>query len=138
MRKQNLVACFAIAALLLGSASSVFGQTAGAGTISGTITDQQSAVVPDASVTVHNVDTNVDRAFTSNGAGIYTAPFLQPGHYEVTVSKTGFAKLVRKDLRLDVGQTLTIDFQMPVQTTQETVTVTTENPLVDTEKTDVS
>src|SRR5215475_1573392 len=129
MRKQNLIACLAIAGLLLGSASSVFGQAAGAGTINGTISDQQSAVVPDATVTIHNVETNVDRAFTSNGAGIYTAPFLQPGHYEITVGKTGFTKVVRKDLTLSVGQTLTIDFQLPVQSTQETVTVTTENPL---------
>src|SRR5262249_31569981 len=133
MRTQNPIAWVAILALLLGSAGAAFGQAAGAGTISGTLTDQQGAVVPDASVTVHNVDTNVDRAFTSNGAGIYTAPFLQPGHYEITISKTGFAKVTRKDLILSVGQTLTIDFQLPVQSTQETVTVTTENPLVDTE-----
>jgi len=138
MRTQNLIASFAILALLLGSAGAAFAQTAGAGTITGTITDQQGAVVPEASITIHNIDTNVDRAFTTNGAGIYTAPFLQPGRFDITVVKTGFAKLIRKDLTLVVGQTLTIDFQMQVQTTQETVTVTTENPLVDTEKTDVS
>ncbi len=46
--------------------------------------------------------------------------------------------MLRKDLRVDVGQTLTIDFRVTVQTTQETVTVTAENPLIDTEKTDVS
>jgi hypothetical protein len=136
MRTQNRIALAALIALLAGSVA--FAQTSGAGTIAGTLTDPQGAVVPEASVTIHNVDTNVDRAFTSNGAGIYTAPFLQPGRYEVTVAKPGFAKLVRKDLRLDVGQTLTIDFQLPVQSTQESVTVTTENPLVDTEKTDVS
>src|SRR5581483_7047175 len=143
MRTQKAIAGVAITALviglvLLGSTAPAFAQAAGAGTINGTITDQQSAVVPEATITIHNVDTNVDRAFTSNGAGIYTAPFLQPGRYEITVAKAGFAKLVRKDLTLSVGQTLTIDFQMPVQSTQETVTVTTENPLVDTEKTDVS
>ena len=44
----------------------------------------------------------------------YFAPFLQPGRYEVTASKAGFAKVVRKDLTLDVGQTLTIDFAMPL------------------------
>jgi hypothetical protein len=120
------------------SSSTVFGQTAGAGTITGTLTDQQNAVVPDASVTVHNTDTGIDRATSTNGSGIYVAPFLPPGHYEVTASKTGFAKLIRKDLTLDVGQIMTIDFHMPVRTTQETVTVSAENPLVDTEKTEVS
>ncbi|MBZ5601246.1 MAG: TonB-dependent receptor [Acidobacteriia bacterium] len=143
MRTQKGIAGVAIAALvvgllLLGSTAPAFAQAAGAGTINGTITDQQNAVVPEATITIHNVDTNVDRAFTSNGAGIYTVPFLQPGRYEVSVSKTGFAKLIRKDVTLTVGQTLTLDFQMPVQSTQESVTVTTENPLVDTEKTDVS
>ncbi len=143
MRKQiraaeSAITLLVFATLLLVSASAAYGQAAGAGTITGTILDQQSAVVPEATITVHNVETNVDRTFTSNGAGLYTAPFLQPGHYDITVNKTGFAKVARKDLTLTVGQTLTIDFQMPVQTTQETVTVTTENPLVDTEKTDVS
>jgi hypothetical protein len=113
-------------------------QTAGTGTISGTLTDPQGALLPDASVLIHNVETGVDRAVGSNGAGIYVAPFLQPGVYDVTVSKPGFAKMLRKDLRLDVGQNLTIDFRVTVQTTQETVTVTAENPLIDTEKTDVS
>ena len=138
MRIQNPIAWVAILALLCGSAGSAFGQAAGAGTISGTVTDPQGGVVPEATITVHNVDTNVDRSISSNGAGIYAAPFLQPGRYEVNVSKSGFAKVVRKDVTLTVGQTLTLDFQLPVQTTQETVTVTTENPLVDTEKTDVS
>jgi Carboxypeptidase regulatory-like domain/TonB dependent receptor len=113
-------------------------QTAGTGTISGTLTDPQGALLPEATVLIHNVETGVDRQVASNGAGIYVAPFLQPGVYDVTVSKPGFAKMLRKDLRVDVGQTLTIDFRVAVQTTQETVTVTAENPLIDTEKTDVS
>ncbi len=119
-------------------AASAFAQTSGAGTITGTIADQQNAVVPDAAIVIHNVDTNVDRGFVSNGAGIYTAPFLQPGRYEVTVSKPGFAKLVHKDLVLAVGQTLTVDFQLPVQTSAEAVTVTAETPVIDPEKTAVS
>src|SRR5580704_16510850 len=101
------------AALAVACCSSAFGQAAGAGTITGTLTDQQNAVVPDAAVTVHNSDTGIDRATTTNGAGLYVAPFLPPGHYDVTAAKPGFATLVRKDLTLDVGQTLTIDFHMP-------------------------
>ncbi|HLJ46891.1 MAG TPA: TonB-dependent receptor [Bryobacteraceae bacterium] len=124
-----LIACFSHAA---------FGQTAGAGTITGTLTDQQSAVVPEASVVIHNTDTGVDRTVASNGAGLYYVTFLQPGHYQITATKPGFAKVVRKDLLLQVGQTLTIDIQMPLQTTQETVTVAGEEPLVDTEKTELS
>ncbi len=128
----------AVAVLLAGSGAAAYAQTAGAGGITGTVTDATKAVVPDATVVIHNVDTGADRSVTTNGAGIYVAPFLQPGHYEVTASKPGFAKLVRPDLDLQVGQTMTIDFQMPVQATQETVTITGTGALLDTEKTELS
>ncbi len=113
-------------------------QSAGAGTISGTLTDPNGGVIPDAKITIHNVDTGIDRAVTTNGAGLYTVPFLQVGNYEVTAEKTGFSKVVRKDLTLQVGQTLTIDLQLQVQSTAEAVTVTGEAPIVDPTKTDVS
>jgi hypothetical protein len=120
------------------TASAAFAQSSGSGTLTGTVTDPNGGAVPAASVLVHNTGTNSDRSLQSNDAGLYSASFLQPGNYEVTVSKTGFATVVRKDLTLQVGQTLSIDFKMQVQTTQTTVTVTGEAPIVDTEKTDVS
>lgn len=113
-------------------------QTAAAGTITGTVTDQSGAAVPEASVVAHNSVTGMDRTVTTNGSGVYTATFLQPGPYEVTVAKTGFAKLVRKDLTLQVGQTLAIDFNLPVQSNQDAVTVNADAPVVDTEKTEQS
>jgi len=135
--------CRAVSALVLFSATLTFGvranaQTAAAGTISGTITDSSGAVVPAATVIVHSTDTGVDRTTSTNSDGIYNATFLTPGHYDVTVNKTGFAKIVREGLTLEVGQTLTISLQMPVKTTQATVTVTGEGPVVDTEKTEQS
>jgi hypothetical protein len=125
-------------AFLVGGANAAFAQSAGSGTITGTITDPKGAAIPDGSVTVHNSDTNADRTVNSNETGLYTVPFLQPGHYEITVSKMGFAKVVRKDLSLQVGQTLSVDLALPLQSTTETVTVSGEAPLVDPEKTDVS
>ena len=124
--------------ILLSSATGSAWAQAGAGTIAGTLTDPNGAVIPDAKVTVHNVETGIDREVTTNGAGLYTVPFLQPGTYEVTAVKPGFAKLVRKDLTVQVGQTLTVDFKMPIQSTSETVTVTGEASIVDPSKTDVS
>jgi hypothetical protein len=135
MSRTNLLAFVTVAVLTAGAS---FAQTAGAGTITGVLTDQSGAAVPAASVLVHSTDTGIDRTTTSNDAGIYFTTFLQPGHYEVSVSKAGFAKLIRKDLLLQVGQTLSIDFSMPVQTTQEQVTVTAQEPLIDTEKTEQS
>ena len=122
--------------LMLNSTASA--QTAAAGSITGTIVDSSGAVVPEASVVVHSGDTGVDRSTATNSSGIYNATFLPPGHYVLTVNKSGFAKVVREDLTLEVGQTLTISLQLPVKTTQETVTVTGEGPVVDTQKTEQS
>jgi hypothetical protein len=136
--KKLTTRLFAIPALLICIAAVAFAQTTGAGTITGTVTDATGAIVPGAGILVHNLDTGIDKALTSNEAGIYVATFLQPGHYEVTVNKTGFAKVVRTALTLQVGQVLTIDMQLPVQGSTETVTVTGAASIVDTEKTDNS
>lgn len=115
-----------------------FCQTAGSATITGTVTDPSGSVVPGASVTIRDTDTGIERKTATTDAGIYTAAFLQPGHYEVGVSKTGFTTVLRKDLSLQVGQTLSVDLSMTVQSTQAEVTVTGEAPVVDPEKTEVS
>ena len=111
-------------------------QSAGSGTITGTLTDALGAVIPDAKVLIHSVDTGTDRDVTSNGSGIYVAAFLQPGKYDVRVTKPGFAKLERTGLTLEVGRTLTLDFSLPIQSGSETVTVTGEAPILDPSKTE--
>ncbi|MBV8847750.1 MAG: TonB-dependent receptor [Bryobacterales bacterium] len=125
-------------AFLLSASRVSLAQTAGSAMIQGTVKDPTGAVVPAATVLVHNKDTNVDREVHSNEAGIYVASFVPPGPYEITVTKTGFVKYVRQDLSLQVGQTMTVDIQMQVQAATDTVTVTGEAPIVDPEKTDVS
>ena len=125
-------------ALLICLTGLAFGQAAGSATITGTLTDPSGSVVPGAAVSVRNTDTGIDRSTESSDAGRYVAPFLQPGHYEVRATKTGFAGVLRKDLTLQIGQTLTVDFSMNLQTTQELVTVTGEAALVDAEKTEQS
>ena len=65
-------------------------QTAGAGSIAGTVTDSNRAIVPGASVTVTNIDTGVSHAYTTNTSGLYVAPFLQPGHYKVDATASNF------------------------------------------------
>jgi hypothetical protein len=127
-----------IVAMVALTGISALAQTAGAGTITGVLTDPSGAPVPGATVVITNKDTGIDRNTTSNDSGIYNAAFLQPGHYEINLSKTGFASILRKDLTLQVGQTMSMDFKFQVQTTSTTLTVTGEAPIVDTEKTDVS
>jgi hypothetical protein len=123
--------------MLLGIAGVTFGQTT-SGTITGTVVDAKGAAMAGASVAIHNDDTGVDTPTKTNDAGIYTAPLLPPGTYDVTASQTGFGTVEHKSLTLQVGQTLRIDVEMPVASQQSLVTVTTEAPLIETEKTEQS
>lgn len=135
---RGFLSCCAVLMLMAGMAVSSHAQAAGSGTITGTVTDTSKSVVPNASVTIRNTDTGIVRTLQSNSAGIYTAPFLQPGHYEVNITASGFGTVDQKNLTLQVGQTLTIDGSLPVASAQSTVTVSSEPPLLDPERTDVS
>jgi hypothetical protein len=127
-----------VAILMLGVAIHSYAQGAGTAEIRGTITDPARAVVPDAAVVVRDVDTGAERNLTTNADGIYLAPLLQPGRYEVMVTKQGLATVKRENLVLEVGQILVVDLSLPLKTTQESITVTDETGLVETEKFDVS
>lgn len=118
--------------------ASAFAQTSGVGNINGLITDNTGAAIPNAPVVVINNDTGITRNFTTNGNGSFSAPFLQPGHYEVIAGGGSFAKVDRKNLVLTVGQQLTVDVALPAGSVTTEVVVTSESPLLDTEKTEVS
>ena len=124
--------------LILTLGGAAWGQITGSGLIGGTITDPNGAIVPGVSLVIKNLGTGTELPLSSNEVGIYTAPFLQPGRYEITASKPGFAKVVRTGITLQVGQTLTVDLSMPIQATQESVTVTGDADIVDTSKTEMS
>ena len=109
------VRVWSIALLLVLSSTLAFGQAAGSGTITGTITDPSGATVPKATIILHNADTGAERRTETSDSGVYVANFLQPGHYEVRAEKAGFASILRKDLTLQVGQTLSVDLAMKVE-----------------------
>src|SRR6266850_90700 len=131
------VASLAILLLLGGFSATAFAQ-GGTGTITGTVIDPKGLSVPDAKVSVLNTETGIDRSLATTDAGVYTATFLQPGHYQVSVAKDGFSTWVRKDLTLQVGQTLTIDAPLTVGTSVSQVTVTGEAPLIEPDRTEQS
>jgi hypothetical protein len=116
----------------------VSAQTSGNGNLNGTLTDQSGAAVPNATVVVLNTETGVSRTLTTNGEGLFQATFLLPGHYEVTAGGNGFGKVDRKNLVLTVGQVLTVDITLPPASVSTEVIVTSESPLVDTDKTEVA
>jgi len=129
---------FLCSLLLLAGVLPAIAQTAATGTISGTVTDANKAVVSGASVKIKNIDTGIERAQSTNSDGIYVTPFLQPGHYTVTATAAGFGTVQRPNLVLTVGQTLTADAVLPLASVSSEVVVTSEAPLLDTEKTEAS
>jgi Carboxypeptidase regulatory-like domain len=110
MRLKVLVGTLAI--FLCGFAT-VFGQEF-RGTITGTVTDPQGAIIPGASVTVKNQETNVTNNVTANDEGSFTVPFLTPGKYSVSVTSSGFKTSVRENIELKVDDRLTLDFQLEI------------------------
>ena len=136
LRRVRL-AGLAVVVLLAGFVSSAFGQAATA-TITGTVTDAQGAAMVGATVVLRNNDTGVERTFGANEVGLYRALLLPVGSYDVTASQTGFATVQRLGVRVQVGQVIRIDIEMPVAAQQALVTVTAETPVLETEKTENS
>jgi hypothetical protein len=100
--------------------------------------DPSQAVIAGAMVTVANVDTGIMHTYKSDSAGLYVAPFLQPGHYKVNATATGFSGVEAKNLTLLVGQVLTIDLTMGVESAATTVEVSSETPILNIGQTEVS
>jgi hypothetical protein len=135
---KRLFALASATALAVCAVLPINAQTAGNGTISGTVTDSSGAIVPNAPVVITDTDTGVSRSIVTDGSGAYTATFLQPGNYEVVLGGGSFAKVDRKNLVLTVGQTLTVDAALPAGSVATEMTVTSESPILDPQKTEVS
>jgi hypothetical protein len=100
------------------------------GTILGRVVDASAQLVPGAIVSVVNEATNVTVEVISNDEGNYSVPLLLPGRYTVSVSQTGFKKVVRSGIVVQVQGRVVVDFQLEVGELAESVTVTEETPLL--------
>src|SRR5438094_917082 len=93
----------AMALALLGPwTHSVVAQVSGA-TLTGVVTDEQGGPVPDAAVKIKNLGTGVTREVRTNSDGLYSAPNLNPGSYDVTISAKGFQNVVQHSVTLNGG-----------------------------------
>src|SRR5271163_3499941 len=107
--------------LLLVTVSACFAQSTA--TLSGVVTDPTGAVVPGAQVIVHSLATGLDRQLVTDNAGLYVAPSLVPGDYQVQVKASGFSLYTVKSVTLEVDQRVTVNMALALSTAGETVQV---------------
>jgi hypothetical protein len=102
------------------------------GSITGQITDESGAVMPGVSVDATNTATGQTRNAVTGADGFYTIPLVQPGTYEVKATLSGFKPVVRQNITVSVGDTSRVDMKLTVGGIEESVTVSSEAPLVET------
>jgi hypothetical protein len=128
--------CNLLLALALAAPFAAFSQEY-RGTISGSVTDPSGALVAGAKVTVSQTQTGTRVETVSDSAGQYTAPFLAPGDYSISVKTPGFKEFVRKGFHLGAGDHLAIDARIEVGDASQSVEVTAEVPMVNAESASV-
>ena len=107
-------------------------------TINGTITDPAGSVVPNVEVTATDLDRGTEWPAKTNASGFYNLTHLPVGRYEVRVKASGFRTAVQGPIELQLNQVEAVNIQMVVGQNSETVQVTNEAPLLQTESTEVS
>jgi hypothetical protein len=123
----HLLTAFFASVLIVANLSAQQGTTE----VRGRVLDQQGAVLPGATVVVTNQETGLYRDVVSNTDGTYFVTGIVPGTYQITAELSGFKKASRRDVLLSVGRTSTVDMRLEVGGLEETVTVTTQTPLID-------
>ncbi len=107
------------------------------GAISGTITDPSGAPVPGVKITVTETRTSTKSQAVSDGSGKYNVLFLLPGDYDVAAQAQGFKDYIRKALHIGAGDHPVIDIQLNVGDAAQTIEVTADVPLVNSENASV-
>jgi hypothetical protein len=107
------------------------------GAITGTVQDTSGAVVPNADVTLLNIDQGITLQTKSNSSGGYTFSPVRIGHYTLTVTATGFAKTTQTNITVQVAQVVQVNVSLKPGATTETVEVNTAPPVLQTEEASV-
>lgn len=137
-RVGHIAAQAALSVLTLCVAMPTVAQTAALGSIAGVVRDASGSFVSDAAVVVTNSGTGAVHTIKTDSDGHYAATFLQPGQYEVVLGGGTFGTVDRKNVSVTVGSTVTVDAALPAATVTTDVLVTSDAPMLDTDKVDVS
>ena len=124
-KRFYLAAALLLALLLCCTALPVFGQTTTLGTVNGTVTDSTNAVLPDAQVVLKDTSTGQTRNTTTNSAGRYVFINVNPGKYDITITKQGFAKTTMAGSVVQVGLVTTANTVLKVGSESQTIEVAT-------------
>src|ERR1700689_3580466 len=124
-------------ALFLAMSTTAMWAQAGGGSMVGTVHDPAGAVVPNATVTITNTDTNSNYPVSTNGDGRFLYPQLPVGNYKVTVSAPGFKEAVQAGITVSIGTTSNLDIALQVGQTSQSVVVTANAQQIQTESSDV-
>ena len=129
MRRASL---WGLCLLAVSVVAPAYAQSTNAGDIRGTVTDQSGALVPDVTVTVLNVETGVAKDYVTNHDGVFETSSIVTGQYQITFTKTGFNRLVRGPITVQVGLT-GVNAQLRIGSTSQQIVVTENVPLLQTE-----
>ena len=116
---------------LISSAALIADAQTVSGTLRGTVTDANGAVVPNATVTIRNAETGLERTVVSSDEGLYNIPFLPIGKYEVEGTRTDFNKVTRENVTVSLNETTVVNIRLDPAVTGE-VTVTDESAPINT------
>lgn len=108
------------------------------GTISGTVVDQQGAVIAGAQVTATNSETGLQRSAVTSDDGLFRISGIPVGTYSVRVEKTGFSSTVNENVQVSVATEADLRFELPAGSVTATVEVTSTGELLDTTQSQVS
>src|SRR5258705_17700 len=124
--------------IVLGLSAIAMGQSTTTGAIGGVVNNPNKEVVPGASVSVRNVETNKEDSATTDDAGRFKVANLQPGRYAVTVNSSGFSPLTQENVVVEVGRETSLEVALSVGQVTGTVDVTAEAPVINTTQQDFS
>ena len=133
-QKRRILTLMTVGALMY-VALPCFAQQA---TITGTVTDPSGAVIPGAKVSVANPNRGFVEHLTTNSAGAYVATALPIGDYEITAEASGFKKLVRSGIVVQIGSKLRVDMRLLVGAVTQVVQVKSSSVHVQTETAELS